>query len=272
MRINHLNCATMRSLGGGRLLDGAPGLLRSAHLVCHVLLVEYDRGVVLVDTGFGAAAPLGMPRGFSRMARLDPDPTASALAQLRRLGYDRSDVRHIVLTHLDFDHAGGLRDFPEAMVHVHGPEYRAAMTPRSFLDRQRYRPALWSHGVDWRIHESEQGEPWFGFESVRGVPGLSDDLLLVPLPGHTHGHVGVAVRGEGGWLLHAGDAYFHRTRIDPALGPVPPAIRLFETLMQVDRNARVANGFRLRELISNHGDRISVFSSHDPAELARFSA
>ncbi len=39
---------------------------------------------------------------------------------MKRLGYSINDVRHIILTHLDLDHAGGLHDFPNAAVHVSG--------------------------------------------------------------------------------------------------------------------------------------------------------
>lgn len=42
------------------------------------------------------------------------------------------DVRHIVLTHLDFDHAGGLDDFPEATVHMLQIERDVAVAQRSY--------------------------------------------------------------------------------------------------------------------------------------------
>ena len=45
----------------------------------------------------------------------------------RALGLDPRDVRHIVVTHLDLDHAGGLADFPDAKVHLHAREHAAAM-------------------------------------------------------------------------------------------------------------------------------------------------
>ena len=44
-----------------------------------------------------------------------------------------------------------------------------------------------------------EGETWKGFESIRAIPGLDDDILLVPLTGHTRGHSGVAVNTEDGW-------------------------------------------------------------------------
>ncbi|WP_223281445.1 MBL fold metallo-hydrolase [Streptomyces antnestii] len=48
------------------------------------------------------------------MARPVLDTGETAVRQVAALGYDIEDVRHIVLTHLDLDHAGGLRDFPPA--------------------------------------------------------------------------------------------------------------------------------------------------------------
>ncbi len=112
---------------GGGFWDGHSGVLRTARLVCHCLLLEVEDGLVLVDTGLGTA-DLAQPR-----RRLGPmwllysrpliDPGQTALAQVRRLGFAAADVRHIVLTHLDLDHAGGLSDFPTAQVHVLDVEY-----------------------------------------------------------------------------------------------------------------------------------------------------
>ncbi|MFX7408715.1 MBL fold metallo-hydrolase, partial [Acinetobacter baumannii] len=79
-------------------------------------------GVVLVDTGLGLRDMLRpWPRlPWPNVALLRPrlDPERSMLRQLKRLGIGPRDVRHIVMTHLDFDHAGGLVDFPWARVHL----------------------------------------------------------------------------------------------------------------------------------------------------------
>ena len=71
---------------------------------------------MLIDTGFGMQ---DMERPYARLSplfihlnRIQFDRRATALRQVERLGFSRRDVRHIVLTHLDFDHAGGLEDFP----------------------------------------------------------------------------------------------------------------------------------------------------------------
>lgn len=59
-RIHHLNCATIYH-PGGRFWDGRPGVMRTASLVCHCLLVEREDGLVLIDTGLGTA-DLAQPR------------------------------------------------------------------------------------------------------------------------------------------------------------------------------------------------------------------
>ena len=85
-------------------------------------------------------------------------------------------------------------------------EYSAATGPRrGFVPRNRYRPSQFDEVAGWRRY-SGQGEPWFGFPAVRELEGLPLEILLVPLPGHTWGHAGVAVDTGAGWLLHAGDA------------------------------------------------------------------
>ena len=60
----------------------------------------------------------------------------------------------------------------------------------------------------WQTYALE-GESWFGFPAVRPLLGAGkDEILLIPVTGHTRGHTAIAVRSEGKWLLHCGDAYF----------------------------------------------------------------
>jgi glyoxylase-like metal-dependent hydrolase (beta-lactamase superfamily II) len=254
-------------------MDGVTRGLHSARLVCHVLLIESDRGLILVDTGFGLRdVRESRPRlaeFFLDMLRPRFNESEAALRQVEALGFKREDVRHIVLTHLDFDHAGGIEDFPEARVHLLGAEFQAATHVRALIDVGRYRPAQWGDLARWRKYPMG-GEKWFGFEAVRDLEGLPPDILLIPLVGHTWGHSGVAVYNEGRWLLHAGDAYFYRREIDWA-GPVcPPGLRMYQRLMEVDRRMRLLNQRRLRLLNRDHSDEVKIFSSHDRVEFEKF--
>lgn len=276
MRVHHLNCASFCPFGG-RLIDGSIRVLREARLVTHTLLIETDRGLVLVDSGLGlddVAHPRArLGRAFLGLFRPRLDPAETAARQVEWLGFRRADVRHVVLTHLDADHAGGLADFPAATVHVHGAELYAATIRASALERRRYRPVHWAHGPRWRTYDLH-GDTWFGFEAVRQLDGLPPEILLVPLPGHTRGHCGVAVRDELGWLLHAGDAYFFHGEVHEAVPRCPPALATFQRMVEIDPVARRHNRERLRELVRRHAGEVRVFSAHDPGELdqARGSA
>lgn len=125
----------------------------------------------------------------------------------------------------------------------------------------------WEHGPRWSLFE-DGGEAWFGFEGVRALRPDHDDILLVPLHGHTAGHTGVAVRSGGRWLLHAGDGYFFHGQVEtPPHAPL--VLRLFQRRADVDRAARIANQERLRRLVVDHGDEVTPFCAHDPVELSR---
>lgn len=268
MRVHHLNCGTLCPYGE-RLIHGAGSLFRPGKLVCHCLLIETEAGLVLVDTGFGlediADARSRLGSAFMTVIRPRLLAAETAAHQVERLGFRREDVRHIILTHLDLDHAGGIADFPSATVHLHAPEHAAAMAPTP-RERPRYRAVQWAHGPRWALHEPT-GEPWFGFECARDLPGLPPEILLVPLLGHTRGHAGIAVDVGGSWLLHAGDAYFHRAEIHPEDGACPASLLGFQSLVQVDKVQRLHNQRRLRELAREHGD-VRITCAHDPVELA----
>lgn len=269
MTIHHLDCATMCPFGG-RVLLGSGGAL-VGRLTAHCLLVEGAQGLTLVDTGFGAgdiADPRRLGRAFLTAVRPRLDAASTAVHRIRALGHDPRDVRHIMLTHLDPDHAGGIGDFPHARVHVLADELRAARTPTTRAERDRYRAAQWAHGPRWVEHRPETAtESWYGFRAIPVLPGDAPEFLLVPLPGHTRGHCGVAVRESDRWLLHCGDAYFSHTDVDPASPRRPPALTAFQRMMAADNRARLDNLERLRELRRAHHDEVRLICAHDPADL-----
>jgi glyoxylase-like metal-dependent hydrolase (beta-lactamase superfamily II) len=269
VRIHHLNCGSLCPLGG-RLLGGYGGPLSPASMCCHCLLIEGDDRLILVDTGLGVEDVNDPPRLgalFNIMTRPRLEVAETALRQVADLGFRPNDVRHIVPTHLDLDHAGGICDFPSAAVHVFATELRAASNPSSLLERSRYRAAQIAAVRKWAPVE-ESGESWLGFSAVRAIPGTRDEVLLVPLPGHTRGHCGVAVRRSDDWLLHCGDAYFHHAEVAAAGGAAPMGLRIFESLIGVDGAARRGNLGRLRDLARLSAGEVKLVCSHDPAEFA----
>lgn len=274
MNVHHLNCISTCPLGGA-LMDGHTHSIRG-RLACHCLLIETAKTLVLVDTGFGlndVAHPYSRLSKFF-LALLAPDlrEEMTAIRQIERLGFTARDVGHIVLTHLDFDHAGGLDDFPHAIVHLLEDERASAAAQRTLLDRLRYRPQQWSTRANWRTYTSHSGEKWFGFDCVRDLVGVSHEILLVPLVGHTFGHAGVAIdRGFNDWLLQAGDAYFYHQEMDLERPYCTPGLRLYQRMMEKDRTARLHNQDRLRELKRDNAALVHLTSSHDMLEFEQLA-
>lgn len=271
MRIHHLNCISTCPMGG-RLMDGrTPSAIGRGELACHCLLLEADDGLILVDTGLGirdVANPRSRLSGFF-LALLSPDfrDEMTAIRQVERMGFQASDVRHIVLTHLDFDHAGGLDDFPHATVHMLSTEHEYAARQKTWLDRQRFRPQQWSTRENWRFYQAGEGENWFGLSCVRALQGISAEVFLIPLVGHTFGHAGVAVNRGDKWFLQAGDAYFYHREMDLDSPSCTPGLRLYQAMMEKNRRARFWNQERLRNLRREHSPEVAICCSHDPTEF-----
>src|SRR4051794_18077363 len=105
MRIHHLNCISACPLGGA-LMDGISTKSLRGRLTQHCLLIELDHTLVLVDTGYGlrdVRDPVSrLSPFFLTLNSPDLREGMTAIRQIDALGLDSRDVRHIVLSHLDF--------------------------------------------------------------------------------------------------------------------------------------------------------------------------
>jgi glyoxylase-like metal-dependent hydrolase (beta-lactamase superfamily II) len=261
VKVHHLNCGTMN--------------LPGASLVCHVLLVETDNGLVLVDTGFGShdCADPGRRIGtFRHVIRPRLLYIETAAHHVESLGFQPDDVRHIVITHFDLDHIGGISDFPHAQIHLTAAEARGAIHAPSFRERLRYRNPQWAHGPQL-VEHGPGGEPWRGFAAARSLDEIDPGIVLLPMPGHTRGHAAVAVDAGHRWVLHCGDAFYHPGTID-GQSQVPFILRAQEELLAFNRKQVHANHERIAELRRRQEPDLLVVCSHDPGlyELARDTA
>ena len=76
------------------------------------------------------------------------------------------------------------------------------------------------------------------------LAALLDDVALVPLPGHTFGHVGIAVRGGRSWMLLAADAYFFHMEMDRDRPRCTPGLTFYQRMMEQEGAARRRNQAR----------------------------
>ena len=267
-KIHHLNTATLCP-GNQWGVNGSGSLLKKGLMVCHCLLVETDQGLVLIDTGFGVQDVLhaGFVDRLSMQALgAIADPQECAINQIKKLGYRPDDVRHIILTHLDVDHAGGIKDFPHATVHIHQNEFIAGMQPITLQEKFRYSAKDWAHHPEWKTHQVV-GERWEGFDAVSVLSDQLYDILLVPLHGHSRGHCGVAVSTTEGWLLHCGDAYFSQQEIKLDVPKCPPILAAVQAMDDTSRANRLYNQRRLIDLYQSSDESIRLLCSHDHEEF-----
>nr|WP_090280118.1 MBL fold metallo-hydrolase [Mycolicibacterium komanii]CRL76229.1 Zn-dependent hydrolase [Mycolicibacterium komanii] len=255
MKVHHLNCGSMHPYG-------------VPVLVCHVLVIETDNGLVLVDSGYGLADcddPARRTGPTRRFFRPFFDRDETAIRQVERLGFRREDVRHIVVTHFDVDHIGGLSDFPDAEIHCTAAEVLGAMHPPTRAERFRFRSAQWDHGPKI-VEHTPDGDKWRGFAAAKELTEISPGIVLISLPGHTRGHACVAVDAGHRWLLHCGDAFYHPDTIG---GPprIAPALAAFEKVAAFNRKQVRDNHARLTELYRRSDPDLLLLCSHDPGLL-----
>jgi glyoxylase-like metal-dependent hydrolase (beta-lactamase superfamily II) len=211
--------------GGGLKLDGGAmfGLIPKAvwsraypadeqnriQLACNCLLVEWpgsDRRL-LIETGTGAKY------GPKEQGIFDIDPTHWIVPMLTRAGVDPASISDVVVSHLHFDHAGGLtceRDgrlwptFPSARVHVHRAEFEDARANCGIMTAT-YR--------EENFAPIDERDGWHILDGPGEVaPGVSTILT----PGHTRGHHSVVVTGRDRLLVFGGDVMPTRHHVGAA--------------------------------------------------------
>jgi glyoxylase-like metal-dependent hydrolase (beta-lactamase superfamily II) len=176
--------------------------------------------------------------------------------QVQRLGMRPEEVQNILLTHLHFDHAGGLPDFPWATVHLHRREYEALLHPKTWMERFAYDHKDFAHKPNWVLYENAC-EKWLDFDAIP-LP-FSPRMYLIPLFGHTSGHCGVAIKDGAGWIFQTADAMPLNAQLDltPAwlnrliLGPHVPRLSEF---MAKHPEVRVLSGHTWRTIFRENNE------------------
>lgn len=228
----------------GGFLEGESGRITYPVMV---YVIEHPSALVVVDTGLHPelATRTERLRGLASTfeTHLDADGAHALAPTLRRVGFEPDAVTHVVLTHLHFDHAGGLRDLPNVRVVVQGREW-AELSDERLVASGAINPDDVLLGHDrWEL---DGDQDLFGDGSV--VCLLTD--------GHTAGHQSVRVRAVDGTYVLCGDCcYLRRTLTHEHL----PSFAW-------DRERQLRS---IRRLAAEQRDGATLLFGHDQDQLDR---
>lgn len=208
-----------------------------------IWLLRRGSEVILVDTGYDDAE--AQARG--RPIRLDPG------AALAPLGVTPEQVTQLIVTHLHYDHAGGLHLFPNATLHMQAAEMAYATGPCMCHDVLRM-PFTAGHICE-AVRRLYAGKVIFH----DGDAEVAEGVTVHCIGGHSRGLQAVRVRTQAGWLVLASDAaHFYENLW--LRKPFPIVVDLQDML----------DGFgRLERLASS---RDLVVPGHDPLVRRLFPA
>lgn len=216
----------------------------SGHEMDYFLWVlRSDHGTIVIDTGYDAKE--GARRG--RPVIRDPD------VALRSVGVEPDTIDTVIITHLHYDHAGGLDRFPRATFHVQQAEMAYVTGPCMCHPHLRY-PFTADH-VCQAVRLLYDGRLRFHDGDAQIAPGVT----VHRIGGHTKGLQAVRVKTSAGWMCLASDAsHYYENFV--AAKPFPIVVDLKEML----------DGFiRIQELASSP---TLVVPGHDPKVFRFFDA
>ena len=219
-------------------------------LPCPSFLVEHRRGLVLIDTGIAPAAVGDAHAAYGKFA----DELGISLRseqcvdrQIEALGYKVSDVTHVIMTHLHWDHTGGMHLFPHAQFFVMSGELQYACWPLPAGPLYRREEIEATRGFAWNQIESEELDLF-----------ADGSIVMVHMPGHTPGNASVVVRLAGRTIVLAGDTAHLRSGLNHEL-PMPSDYNTLDSVKSIRR---------LRQLVRSLD--AMLWLAHDPTDWSEY--
>ena len=237
VRVRALKCGWLTA-DAATLIQGQQGPMR---IPVAAFLIEHPNGIAVFDTGMHPelVRTKERMRSTAELFEVEQSEAWTLTGQLEVAGVAPEDVAIAVVSHLHFDHCGGLGQVPDARLVVQSDEWTAA-SDEGLIDFGVYNPGDFDLGHDRHLVDGEHD--LFGDGSVR----------LIPTPGHTPGHQSMLIEGR---LLLVGDACYCRLALD--LDALPP--------FAADE-ARQRAGFSW--LRQQEAAGIDLVFSHDPEQWA----
>ncbi len=171
------------------------------------LLIRTPTMNILVDTG------LGNKLTQKQQAIFKTTSPWSLLAQLASLGLSRQDIDLVILTHGDFDHAGGVVmvdeqgrkevTFPAATHLIQEAEWPDVISPG-----RRAQESYWPINFNELIKNGK-------IQLIQGSYQVCPEVRICHAGGHTLGHQLVEIASQGETAVHLGDLFPTHAHANP---------------------------------------------------------
>ncbi|RUM39597.1 MAG: MBL fold metallo-hydrolase [Desulfobulbus sp.] len=216
-RISWLNGGEFE-LDGGTMYGAVPKVLWNKkypadkdnyiRLLNSPLLVQTPEANILIDTGLGNKLSTKQKEIF-RVCR-----DWSLVEDLQDLGLERQDIDIVLLTHCDFDHAGGVVMFDEEQQEptLTFPAARHIVQQREWEDVLA--PDIRSSHTYWPENFAGLADSGL-LKIIEGESEISPGIHVQLTGGHTRGYQLVEIRGSAGCAVHLGDLFPTHTHVNP---------------------------------------------------------
>lgn len=171
------------------------------------LLVQTDEFNIVIDTGLGNKLTERQKEIFRA-----GEPW-SLPGDLGKIGLQREDIHYVILTHGDFDHAGGIMmKNPDGGTELTFPEAKHIIQSTEWHDITN---------TNRRSAHTYWPENFTGLQINRNLLTIKGDREIVPgvvtrlTGGHTRGHQLVEITGSSGCAVHLGDVLPTHTHTNP---------------------------------------------------------
>ena len=231
----------------GNLAVGESG---TVVIPCPSFLIEHSRGLVLIDTGLVPAAcedPRAIYGELADELRISLRRDQCVDRQIEALGCKLEDVTHVVISHMHWDHTGGMYLFPHAQFYVMSGELQYAYWPLPASPLFRREDIEPTRGFAWNQIEGPELD-LFGDGSI----------LIVHMPGHTPGNASVVVRLLSRTIVLSADTAHLRSGYEGDL-PMPSDYNTLQSVQSIRRLRQIVNGLDAM-----------LWVTHDPVDWAEY--
>ena len=224
-------------------------------------VIEHRDGLVLFDTGLDPALVsdpdyISSPIGrflLKKIFRIHIGPEDALDKQLEAIKLAAADVSKVIVSHLHFDHIGGIAHVPQAELLVSEDEWQQLADPHPERD-WILREHIDLPGANWQSVEfAPTSDPLLAPFGVCHDCMSDGSMILLPTPGHTPGSMSMLIRSSVlPPLLLVGDLTYE---LEPLQNDQVPGIG--------DAVQLKASFMKVREL-KNALPNLVILPSHDP--------